>query len=236
MVYIQSNTEKTIGHHFDCYCALYGAIELGLDYRLTSYEEISNGKFDALIKRNLFVGSVEFMKMVFSRIGLDNVRLPENSNRISETITLEEAHQRVASGIKLFIKPVDIKLFTGLVLDGMQYSCLTNLPKETKVLAYEPFKHKIISEWRLYVHNDKLIDSRNYSGEFIISPDYEYAMKIIANNKGKFPCAYVLDIAVLENNENVLVEYNDMWAIGNYGVPNDIYVKTLKDRYFQIVK
>ena len=46
------------------------------------------------------------------------------------------------------------------------------------------------------------------SGEFIISPDYQYAMKVISNNKGKFPCAYTVDIAVLESNENVSFELN----------------------------
>jgi len=235
MIYIQSNHERTLAHHFDCSCALYGAIDSALDYRLTSFEEVISGKFDMFIKNNLFVGSTEFMKEVFKRVGLNEVRLPRNSNRNSEIITLEQAHKRVANGEKLFIKPVEIKLFTGLILDGMQYSCLSNLPNETMVMAYEPFKNKIISEWRLYVYNDKLIDARNYSGEFIVSPNYEYAMTVIANNKRDFPCAYTIDIAVLDNNENTVVEYNDMWAIGNYGIPNDIYLKLLKERYFEII-
>lgn len=235
MIYIQSNSERTLAHHFDCSCALYGAIDNGMDYRLTSFEEVKSGKFDRVIKNNLFVGSTEFMREVFNRVGLNDVKLPENSNRDCEYITLEEAHKRVANGDKLFIKPIEIKLFTGLILDGMQHSCLLNLPSQTIVMAYEPFKSKIISEWRLYVHNDKLIDSRNYSGEFIISPDYQYAMKVISNNRGKFPCAYTVDIAVLENNENVVVEFNDMWAIGNYGIPNDLYLRVLKNRYFQIM-
>lgn len=236
MVYIQSNTERTLAHHFDCSCALYGAMDNAMDFRLTSLEEVKSGKFDALIRKNLFVGSVEFMREVFKRIGLEDVRLPMNSNRKCEIITLGDAHKRVSDGSKLFIKPVEIKLFTGLILDGMQYSCLSNLPDETKVIAYKLFNGKIISEWRLYIHDDKLIDARNYSGEFIVSPNYEYAMTVIANNKGKFPCAYTVDIAVLESNENVVVEFNDMWAIGNYGIPNDIYLRALKDRYFQIVK
>ena len=235
MIYIQSNTERTLPHHFDCSCALYGAIDSAMDYRLTSFEEVVSGKFDMLIKKNLFVGSVEFMQEVFKRVGLDDVRLPDNSNRECEIITLEDAHERVANGSKLFIKPVQIKLFTGLMLDGMQYSCLSNLPKDTKVMAYELFKSKIISEWRLYVHNDKLIDARNYAGEFIVSPNYEYAMIVISNNKGKFPCAYTIDIAILKDSENVVVEFNDMWAIGNYGIPNDIYLRALKDRYFEIL-
>ena len=31
------------------------------------------------------------------------------------------------------------------------------------------------------------------------------------------------------------VESNDMWAIGNYGRPNDIYIRLLRDRYFEII-
>ena len=33
-----------------------------------------------------------------------------------------------------------------------------------------------------------------------------------------------------------VVEFNDMWAIGNYGISNDLYVRMLKERYFDIIK
>ena len=236
MIYIQLDDERKIAHHFDCACALYGAIDSCLDYRLTTFDEVASGKFDLLIRRNLFVGSTEFMTEVFKRVGLHNVGLPLNSNRQSEIITLAEAHKRVANGSKLFIKPVQIKLFTGLVLDGMQYSCLSKLPEDTMVMAYEAFKERIESEWRIYVHRGQMIDSRNYSGEFIISPNYHYVEAVIEQNKGKFPCAYTIDIGILSSGENVVVEYNDMWAIGNYGIPNDIYLKLLKERYFEIIR
>lgn len=236
MIYIQSDSDKKMPHHFDCACALYGTIESALDYMLITMEEVSSGKFDNLIRRNLFVGSVEFMTEVFKRIGISNVRLPENSNRESSIITLKEAHQRVSLGEKLFVKPLEIKLFTGLVLDGMTYTCLKNLPDETMLISYSPFESKIESEWRIYVHNHKMIDSRNYSGEFKISPDYNYIEGVILSNKDRFPQSYVIDIGILKNEKNVVIEYNDMWAIGNYGIPNDIYLRMLKDRYFEIIK
>jgi hypothetical protein len=242
MIYIQSNTERTLAHHFDCSCALYGAIDSALNYRLTSFEEVESGKFDSLIRSNLFVGSTEFMREVFKRIGLTDVRLPRNSNREHEIITLGEAHKRVSSGEKLFIKPLEIKLFSGLILDGMTYSCLNGLSEDTKVMAYEVFKERIISEWRVYVYNGKIIDSKNYSGDFMVSPSYVYVGREIFHNKDTFPCAYTIDIGILDIpfskmiNNNVVIEYNDMWAIGNYGVPNDIYLRALMGRYFEIVK
>jgi hypothetical protein len=218
---------------------MYGAIETGKEYRLTSYDEVASGKFDSLIKTNLFVGSVEFMREVFKRIGLNDVRVPINSNRESEIITLSEALKRAKNGKSLFIKPIEIKLFTGFVLDQMIYSCIEGLPGDTEVLAYKPFGEEILSEWRVYIHRGKIVDSRNYSGDFMLSPDYHFFLeKVLKENEGKFPIAYTIDIGILgcyQFCDNVVVEYNDMWAIGNYGMPNDLYLRLLRDRYFEIV-
>jgi len=236
MVYIQSDSERKIPNDFDSSCAMYGVIENAQNYRLTSYEEIKNGKFDNLIKTNLFVGSVEFMREVFYRVGVSDVRVPKNSNREHELITLKEALNRVYSGETLFIKPMEIKLFTGFVHDGMQYSCLNGIPDETLVMLYEPFKFDIVSEWRCYVYNNTITDIRNYSGDFFVTPNEEYITNIIKTNKDTFPIAYTIDVGVLANGENVVVEYNDMWAIGNYGIPNYLYLRLLRARYFEIIK
>lgn len=243
MIYIQSNTERTLPHHFDCACALYGAEDSAMDYRLTSFEEVTSGKFDNTIKNNLFVGSVEFMREVFKRVDIHDVRVPKNSNRNHEVLTLKEAHEFVSGGTKLFIKPVEIKLFTGLILDGCKYSCLENLPDDTKVMAYAPFVNEIISESRVYVHNHKVVDVRNYSGNVFIYPDKTFCNDIARLNRNTFPKSYTMDVAVMEDTDVFgesyyyeIVEYNDMWAIGNYGIPNDIYIRMLKDRYFEIVK
>lgn len=240
MIYIQSNNEKTLPHHFDAACAMYGAIETGKEYKLVTYDEVAYGKFDSLIRTNLFVGSVEFMREVFNRVGLKDVRVPSNSNRESEKITLGEALIRAKKGEKLFIKPLEIKLFTGFVLDNMIHSCIEGLPSDTKVLAYKPFYTEIISEWRVYIHRGKIVDARNYSGDFMISPDYRFFLqKILKENEGKFPISYTIDVGVLyfdSFGENVVIEYNDMWAIGNYGIPNDLYLRLLRDRYLEIMK
>lgn len=50
MVYIQSDSERKLPHHFDAASALYGALDNAQNIRLTSFEEIQSGKFDLLIK------------------------------------------------------------------------------------------------------------------------------------------------------------------------------------------
>jgi hypothetical protein len=211
---------------------MFGAIETAQDYKLKSYEDLISGKLDPLIKTNLFVGSVEFMREVFRRVGLNDVRLPRNSDRKSHINTLEEAFV-IAKEKEIFIKPYEIKAFPATILDGARYSYLNNVPRDTLVYVYKPFEAPIISEWRLYVHNNKIVDVKNYSGDFMEFPRYLLLEDL--TEKG-FPSTYTIDVAMLENGEQVVVEYNDMWAIGNYGVPNDLYLEMLKSRYFDIMK
>ena len=236
MIYIQSNTDRNRPHHFDVASAMFGAIETGQDYRLTTFEEVQSGKFNLLIKNNLFVGSVEFMKEVFSKVGKEDVRVPENSNRDCKVMTLGEAKLISKSGKNIFIKPFDIKLFTGFVLDQMIHMSVSDIPDETMVMVYEVFSSPIKSEFRCYIHRNRVEDIRNYSGDLFCYPNEEYLNSIIDSNRNKFPIAYTIDIGILESGENVVIEYNDMWAIGNYGMPNDLYLRLLKDRYFEVVK
>lgn len=237
MIYIQSDSDRTRPHHFDVACAMFGAIENGEEYRLTSFEEVQSGKFDMIIPQFLFVGSVEFMREVFNRFGLVDVRLPKNSNRVEEIITLGEALEHVSNGNKLFIKPYDIKLFTGTVLDEMINSQIMDLPKDTKVISCSPFEARISTEWRCYVHNHKLYDIHQYSGgPFEKTPLIIQIKNVIYDNKKTFPVAYTIDVAILENWHQRVVEFNDMWAIGNYGMDNTMYLRMLKDRYFEIIK
>lgn len=242
MIYIQSNNERNRPHHFDVASAMFGAIETGQDYRLTSFEEVQSGKFNTLIRNNLFVGSVEFMKEVFSKVGKEDVRI-QNSNRQASVMTLGAVKKLVKeTGVSYFIKPLDIKLFTGFVLDQMIHMSISDIPEDTLIMVYDVFSSPIKSEFRCYIHRDKVVDVRNYSGNLFCSPDETYLNNIIKSNRlnnstiFQFPIAYTADIGILESEENVVIEYNDMWAIGNYGIPNDIYLRLLKDRYFEIVK
>lgn len=239
MIYIQSDDERSIPHHFDAACAMYGAISRGLDYRLTSYEEIVFGKFDKLIPTRLFIGSVEFLSEVFKRAGKKDPKVPINSDRESRTMSLKEFRILVEGGETLFVKPKQIKLFTGCVIDKMFLSSLSSYSEETEVLVYDPFKYPILSEWRLYIHWGKIVDGKNYSGDFTVSPDWKVCQEKISAFKD-FPVSYTCDVAILSTPDGKqiteIVELNDMWAIGNYGIPNDLYLRLLRERYFEIMR
>jgi hypothetical protein len=241
MVYIQSDSERKLPHHFDAACAMYGAIESCLNYRLTSFEEVQSGKFDNLIRSSHFVGSVEFMREVFTRVN----KIPQpilNNDSQYHTFTLEELRDRVLDGNeKWFVKPFQQKLFSGLVVDKYSISSLREFPDDLNVMVYNVVDG-IKSEWRIYVMNNKIQDSRNYSGDFKISPDYETVENKIKCLKDQLPSVYTMDVGVYEDiyssirQRTFIVEFNDMYAIGNYGVENTLYLRMLKERYFEIIK
>jgi len=232
MIYIQSNRERTEPHHFDAACALYGAKENCLEYRLTSYEEVDSGKFNNMIKQALFVGSTEFMQNVFSKIN----KVPKqimNSDRPFKIMKLKGVRELIANGEKMFVKPITIKQFTGFVVDAYNISTLNEYSDETAVLVYEVLN--ILSEWRMYVYRNSIVESKNYGGDFKISPDYDFAISKIKQHSQNLPVAYTMDIGILKN-ENIIVEFNDFYAIGNYGIPNDLYLRMLRERYFEIIR
>lgn len=237
MIYLQSTKDKSRPYHFDTASAMFGAIETGQDYKLISFEEVESGKFDNLIKSNLFVGSTEFMTEVFKRIGLERVGLPMNSVRVPKIMSLGDAFKLFDETKEhIFIKPIKVKQFSFAILDGSNHSHLKDVKLDTNVYVYPVFKKRLVSEWRIYVKGSKMVDSKNYSGDWTISPDYNFVNDIISNYELDLPTSYTLDIGIFEDGENVDIEFNDMWAIGNYGVPNDLYLSMLKERYFDIVK
>ena len=48
------------------------------------------------------------------------------------------------------------------------------------------------------------------------------------------PCCYVLDVGILYNGNTTLVEFNDFYSIGNYGLFPEIYAEMLVQRWTEL--
>jgi hypothetical protein len=213
-----------------------------VDYRHISqlHETVWNLKTSNSLKYSICVGSVNFCKEFFCLAKVtDKLGLPRISNRsyismaLGEALKIRETHNK-----SLFIKPKELKLFTGFVHEGYTYTCLEGIPLDTEVYVYEVFPHPLVSEWRGYVTDHQLIDIRNYSGDPLLYPDNFEINDVIRENQllYNFPDTYVIDIGItFDSKTNVftqyVIEFNDMWAIGNYGLPNEVYYQLLKKRF-----
>ena len=131
----------------------------------------------------------------------------------------------------MFVKPVQTKLFDGALISKAEHLSYLRL-ENCDVLVCEPID--IVSEHRVYVHNGKAVYSCNYSGDFRISPDFNYVDKLIEAYNDQ-PIAYTVDVAILKDGSMTVIEFNDFWSIGSYGLYCLNYAQMLLDRYCEIV-
>lgn len=89
------------------------------------------------------------------------------------------------------------------------------------------------SEYRCFVLRNELVGIQHYRSDFKIFPDIKTIEAAIAQYKSA-PIAYTIDFAVTDKKETVLIECNDFWSVGSYGLPGDLYLKCLKARWLQI--
>lgn len=218
--------------------AIDGFEYLGYEAIPITMEKMLAGDLDNLAKIYPVVGSIDFMTMLFKRLGKlpEPIDFPEDILQFLNRTILRVNLRFIFSGkyTDVFIKPIQTKLFDGIFIsEESQLSYLKDYPLSTEIWMSE--KIDITSEHRIYVHNGEMVYGCCYSGDFKISPDYFYVAKLIASY-GNAPKAYTIDVAVLKDGKNTVVEFNDFWAIGGYGIAPWDYAEMLKDRYFEIIK
>lgn len=136
---------------------------------------------------------------------------------------------------KVFIKPLyGHKTFNGHVLTGEFKDLIytAEFPDETEILVSEPVK--FISEYRGFVLNNELIGFKHYTGDFKM-PYLDIVKDAIRRYKSA-PVAYSIDFGLTENWRSLLIEVNDSYSLGCYGLDSVLYSKMIEARWEEITK
>lgn len=142
-----------------------------------------------------------------------------------------------------FVKPVINKVFTGKIIKSIEdlVGC-GSYYEDYEVIVSESLDIK--SEWRCFVLYDEIIDIRPYVdafGEKSKSFNYPYDPKVVNAILKKFteweerPTACSIDICVTSDNKTLLMECNDAYALGCYGLQSILYAKMISARWSQIL-
>lgn len=237
-IYVQLKNGLPI--NVDIQNAIDGFEYLGYDVVGFTLEDVLSGKMDYRAKNSPFVGSIDGMSILFKNIGKyptpidfpDTVLNSGLLNRTISTMKLNDFVETFKSNSKpMFVKPLQTKLFDGVLISKQEHLSYLRF-ENCDVLVSEPVE--ILSEHRVYVHNKKAVYSCNYSGDFRISPCFDYVDKLIDVYKEQ-PIAYTIDVAILKDGSMTVIEFNDFWAIGSYGLYCINYSQMLLDRYCEIV-
>jgi ATP-grasp domain, R2K clade family 3 len=146
--------------------------------------------------------------------------------------TLDDIQDRgLHSGV--FVKPRGYqKLFTGLLWRGDPRNrlYLAPYPKETPTYFSEPVT--FVSEYRCFVLEGEILDVKHYRGDWSKGPDrdvVEAAVKAYQPYR-----AYAIDFGVLHDGPTVVVEVNDAFALGCYGLHPIGFARMIEARWEEL--
>lgn len=138
-------------------------------------------------------------------------------------------------GLPVFVKPLELKKFSAGVLTKQKSidTFFKDLDPTTPALWSSYLD--IISEYRGFVLERQLVGLKHYAGDFDILPSISEIRNAISAYKDQ-PKAYTIDFGITNGEQTVLIECNDAWSIGSYGLDPIIYTNILLKRWFEIVK
>ncbi|MBO4998416.1 MAG: ATP-grasp domain-containing protein [Lachnospira sp.] len=81
----------------------------------------------------------------------------------------------------------------------------------------------------------QILDIRRYKGSLGLCYDMEMVQQMIAHYKHA-PAGYALDIGVTKQKDTIIVEVNDGYSLGSYGLDPLLYAKLLSARWAELTK
>jgi hypothetical protein len=131
----------------------------------------------------------------------------------------------------VFVKPVKGKQFDGKLIESLKDLIGIGSQEDRQIWCSEPCK--FISEYRCFIKYDKVIDVRRYKGDYKIFPNLYILERCLEEYKNP-PNAYTIDIGVASTGETKLIEVNDGYAMGSYGLTPVEYAKMISARWSQL--
>ncbi len=133
----------------------------------------------------------------------------------------------------IFIKPKEQKLFPGHIR-GSVGNLMQTASYEDDVRLWCSEVVNFISEYRVFLSSGKIVGCKHYKGDFLIFPDRRIIESCAFLIKDKYPTCS-LDIGITNERYTLVVECNDAFALGSYGLSDVVYAKMLEARWLEMV-
>lgn len=79
---------------------------------------------------------------------------------------------------------------------------------------------------------------KHYQGELFKMPSENYILQVLSElcKYTDLTYCFTLDVGVLADGSTQVVEMNDAWSIGTYGLDGEVYLKWLIKRWKQMIE
>jgi hypothetical protein len=217
----------------NAYCAYYGFSTLG--WEVVFYE---GNPPEGLFRSDVVVGWISQVRMALENLGItvpNEIDYPEEIRHyLGRKVWNSNLHKIYTDPTTwpVFVKPVKGKQFNGTLVESLKDMVGLGSQENRDIWCSEPVK--FISEWRCYVRYGQLLDCRRYKGDMQKVPNFYTIRSCIAEYTSQ-PAGYGIDFGVTETGETLLIEANDGYAMGSYGLHCLDYAKLISARWHEMV-
>lgn len=200
---------------------------------------------DALRPDDLVVGSLPSVFHALGRLGVEAPApfdYPAALQAFLGRRVWPSTVREVARGLQrstlgpTFVKPrAHHKRFTGFVaIDRGALAHVEAWGGSMPVWCSDPVTWR--SEWRVFVLRGQTVGHRRYAGDDGALDEAVVARAVAAwREDGAMPAACAMDFGRLDDGRTALIEVNDAFALGAYGLDGAVYVDLLVARWEELV-
>jgi len=223
--------EKIGGEWFDdfVYISKFPLMDMGYEIKSFDSDDLTTLKPQ---EGDVIFGSVQGCTDFFNKLSISVPEYIGYPEELKPYLGRNISTGVLTPDIKLpqFVKPKSgVKLFTGSLVENKTRLSFLNEYMGTEIYISEPIN--FISEWRCFINRGKLIGIQYYIGDFTKYPNIDRINEMISKWTG--PISWSLDVGVTENG-TFLVEVNDAWALGSYGLGSRLYTRFVVDRFKEL--
>ena len=212
-----------------------------IPYELFTNKKLSRNQLK-LDESTFVVGDNVVITFVLKKMGFNfiNNSYPKSLKKYLGRQIWETTIQNILyqENFGFFVKPKSkAKLFTGFIVNS--YHDLIQLERFSKNTdLYCSTLVNWLSEYRVFVNNSKIVGVKIYAGEETLKLNMEIVEKAIKDfeNSPERTASYGIDFGIVDNKQTKLIEWNDEFSLGSYGLDKEIYTDLLVTRWEEILK
>lgn len=211
-------------------------------------EELAAGLLDEDLRtrpeESIVCGSVVVVQEALARAGRPTATCDDTPESLRQFLgrevaasTMGEVRSRANASpedLSIHVKPRGRqKLFAGTVVRQYRdFIPLAGVPDDEPVTVQEVVR--LASEWRAYVLRGRIVGVVNYKGDPLRFPEANF-MRQAVEQFAAAPIGYGADWGVTDDGRTLLIEVNDGYALGNYGLRGSSYTALIECRWRELM-
>ena len=223
-----------------CYVAYFGFAQMG--WEIVPFKDIPP---EGLSRQDVVVGWIGSVRTALKNLGItppEEIDYPEEIRQyLGRRVWRSTMHTVTAQDDKwpLFVKSVKGKAIDGFVCDSIKSLVGRGAQEDFDVWCSDVVD--FAAEYRCFIRYGKVMDVRRYKGDWRHALDRETVERCVKDYTSA-PAAYSLDFGVARDSSGrgidgrtLLVEANDGYAMGSYGLFANSYAKLISARWHELV-